>query len=234
MTGWIVLGCIFLFFLFIGSLRARITIAYGDELALSVKVLFLKIGILPAKEKKAGPHAMSAAKARKLREKAAKKEAKKREAAKAKKQRKAEKKALKEAQKATNPKKSMSEILDIVHMITEIVGIVIKRFFKHLRIEVARLRIKVATGDAATTAVAYGAVTQALNILLPLLESVRTLKLPDVTELDVTPDFCADAPEADIRITFSIRVWHVFHILFGALGKLLKNLFKMMFKKLSK
>lgn len=234
MTGWIVLGCILFFILFIGSLRARITIAYSDELSLSVRVLFLKIGILPSREKKAGPHSMSAAKAKKLREKAAKKEAKKREAAKLKQQKKAEKKAQKEAEKATKPKKSMSEILDMVHMITEIVGIVVRRFFKHLRIEVARLKIKVATGDAASTAIAYGALTQSLNILLPLLESVRTLKLPDVTELDVTPDFVAESPEADVKIVFSIRVWHIFHILFGALGKLLKNLFRMTFKKLSK
>ncbi|MBQ8330877.1 MAG: DUF2953 domain-containing protein [Clostridia bacterium] len=234
MTGWIVLGCILFFILFIGSLRARITIAYSDELSLSVRVLFLKIGILPSREKKAGPHSMSAAKAKKLREKAAKKEAKKREAAKLKQQKKAEKKAQKEAEKATKPKKSMSEILDMVHMITEIVGIVVKRFFKHLRIEVARLKIKVATGDAASTAIAYGALTQSLNILLPLLESVRTLKLPDVTELDVTPDFVAESPEADVKIVFSIRVWHIFHILFGALRKLLKNLFRMTFKKLSK
>ena len=49
MTGWIVLGCILFFILFIGSLRARITIAYSDELSLSVRVLFLKIGILPSR-----------------------------------------------------------------------------------------------------------------------------------------------------------------------------------------
>ncbi len=225
MTAIYVIGIILLCIAGIGALRARVTIAYSEDLSLTLRVLFFKIRILPAKEKKAGPHSMSASKAKKIREKAAKKEAKKRKAA-AEKQRKKEEK---KAQKTDKPKKSMGEILDIVKLITDIVKVFVGRFFKHLRIDVARLKIKVATGDAATTAIAYGALTQALNLLLPLLESVKTLDLPKSKELDVQADFTAEAPEVDIEISFSLRVWHLFHMIFGATGKAIKFVFKKLF-----
>ena len=173
MTGlWVFLG-ILLFFVFLLSLKATVTICYADEVKLYVKVLFLKISILP-KKKKYWKSSMSAKKAKKIREGRKKKAEKDRIA----KKEKAIKKEQKKLEKAKKPKKSMSEILDLVQLICHLVSAVIRRFFHHLRIDVARLRVKVATGDAATTAIAYGAITQSINVLFPLLESVNTLSLP--------------------------------------------------------
>ena len=50
MTALYIIGGILLFFIFIGSLKAKITIAYSDDLCLSVRVLFLNIKILPKYE----------------------------------------------------------------------------------------------------------------------------------------------------------------------------------------
>ena len=149
MTALIVLGCILLFFLFLLSLKVKITIGYRDEVTLSVRVLCFKIGILPKKEASA-PHSMSARKAEKLRRKAEKKAAKKKEA----KRLKAEHKLQKKQAAAEQPKKSLSDILDIISMVRKIAAEVIRRFFGHLRIDVARLKVVVATGDAASTALA--------------------------------------------------------------------------------
>ena len=102
---------------------------------------------------------------------------------------------------------------------------VIRRFFRHLRIDVARLRVKVATGDAATTAIAYGAVTQSINVLFPLLESIDTLSLPQNADLSVEADFLSDSPELDVMFSFSLRVWHLFSVAFSALGAFLKHQF---------
>ena len=77
MPALAVLGIIVLFFAFILTLKATVTIAYCGEVSLFVKVLFLKIKILPAKKKKY-PKSMSAKKARKIKEKQKKKDAKKR------------------------------------------------------------------------------------------------------------------------------------------------------------
>ena len=221
MTAWIIIGAIILFFVCLLSLRAKITICYNNELALFVRVLCVKIRILPKKAKK-GPHSMSATKAKKIRQKAAKKAEKKRIA----KQEKAEKKAQKKAEKKNAPKKSVGEILDMIDLIRGLLAVIIGRFFKHLRIDVARLRIKVATPDAATTAIAYGAVTQSINLLFPLLEKVKNFSLPDTADLDVQADFLSEAPQADIILSFSIRVWHVLDIAIGALKRFLKHKFK--------
>lgn len=218
MTALIIIGAILLFFVFLLSLKATITIAYADELTLSVRVLCIKIRILPKKEKR-GPRSMSRRSAERIREKARKKAQKKREAAKAKAEAKRQKK---EAAKG-KPKKSMSEILDIVSVIREIAAEVIRRFFKHLRIDVARVKIKVATGDAATTAVAYGAACTALNVLLPVLSEVKNFSLPRERDFSVEPDFLGETPELDVKLLFSLRVWHLFSVAFGALKKFLAH-----------
>ena len=224
MTALIIIGCILLFFVFLLSLRATVTVSYGEELGLSVKVLFLRIRILPKKEKKKGPRSMSAKKAAKIRKKRSEKQEKKAAAAKQKKQEK-------EAKKATKKKKSMSEILDLLRLITTLLGVVVKKFFGHLRIDLARLKLTVATGDAATTAVAYGAVTGILSTLLPLIQSVKHVSLPREQDLDVGIDYLAEAPSFDLELSVSLRVWHVFDVAFGALFTFIKHKLKSDAKK---
>ena len=216
---WIFLGIV-LFFTLLLSLKATVTICYSNEVALYVKVLFVKIPILP-KKKKYWKASMSARKAKKIRE-ARKKKAEKEKIAK---REKAAKKEQKKKEKATKPKKSMAEILDLVQLVCHLVTAVIRRFFHHLRIDVARLRVKVATKDAATTAIAYGAVTQSINVLFPLLESIDTLSLPENADLSVEADFLSDTPELDVMFSFSLRVWHLFSVAFSALGAFLKHQF---------
>lgn len=218
MTAWIILGAILLFFVFLLSLKATITVGYSDEVTLSIRVLFVKIKLLPKKTKK-GPHSMSAKKAEKLRKKAAKAAAKKKEA----KRLKAEHKLQKKEAEKDKPKKSMSEILDMISLIRELVAVVIRRFFGHLRIRVTRLKLVVATPDAATTAIAYGAACTAINLLLPTLSEVKNFKLPAEDEFGVVCDFTADTPSFDVKLSFSLRVWHLFHVAFGALGRFISR-----------
>ena len=65
MTGFIIFACIVLFFAFILSLKATVSVEYNGELALFVRVLFIKIKVIPKKEKKR-PRSMSAKKAQKI------------------------------------------------------------------------------------------------------------------------------------------------------------------------
>lgn len=227
MVALYIIGGILLFFLFILSLKATITVAYHDEVALTVRVLFIKLRILPKKENKTGPHSMSPRKAEKLKAKLRQKQQKKADA----KQKKAEKKAAaKEAPKQDKPKKSLSDILDIIDLVRKLLAKVVKTFFGHLRINIARLKIRVATGDAATTAIAYGAITQAVNLLFPILESVKNFSLPKTRDIDVVADFANEEMEVDIEISFALRVWHLFHVAFGALFVAIKHFVKKMFR----
>ena len=219
MTALIIIGGIILFFALLLSLSLKITVAYRDELSLVFKVLFIRIRILPKKDKRRGPHSMSKRRAAKIKQRLEKKAAKKR----AKKEAKKKEKAILAEGGAKKEKRSVSEILDIISMVKEIVGTVIKKFFGHLKIDAARIKIKVATGDAASTAIAYGAVSQSVNLLLPVLEDVKNFKLPRESQFDISADFLSDKPEIDIKLTFSVRLWHIFDIAFAALGKFIKR-----------
>ena len=86
-------------------------------------------------------------------------------------------------------------------------------------------------GDPATTAVAYGAVSQAVSYLLALLQNNKNVRGLKKADLDIECDFLSDSIAADIELSFSMRVWHVFHIAFAALGSLIKKKVKSMAKK---
>lgn len=231
MTALTVIGCILLFLIFLLSVKATVTVIYNEELTLFVRVLFVKIKILPKSNKKRGPHSMSTGKAEKIRRKLKKKSEKKKLKAKEKKRRKQEKK---ENVKPSENKKSLSEIIEIIRMITDVVKTALKVFFGHIRIKVARLHVNVATGDAATTAIAYGAVSQAVFYLFDVLELPKNVSKPDVRDFSVNADYLSDKITADIKISFSVRLWHVLHTAFAALGKALKHLLKIKAKQENK
>lgn len=226
-----IIGGIVLFFALLLSLKATVTVAYREEVSLFIRVLFVKIRILPKKEGRKGPFRMSAKKAQKIKEKIRAKNQKKAEA----KRKKAEKKAAKKEQpKEEKKKKSLSDILDIISLVQGLLSKIIKTFFGHLRIDVARLKIRVATGDAATTAIAYGAITQAVNLFFPLLESVKNFSLPKTRDIDVVADFAGESMEADVEFSFSLRVWHLFHVAFAALFKAIGHFIKKAFRNQKK
>lgn len=230
MVALAVIGAILLFFVFLLSLKGTLTIVYSGELELSLRVLFVNIKLYPAKKKKY-PRSMSKKKAQKRLQKLKKKEDKKREKKKLKKQKKEQEKQAQREGTSEKKKKTPSEILDIIALVAKLLKKVIKKFFGHLRIKLARIRIKVATDDAATTAIAYGAICQGVNVIFPLIDEIKTVKTPQNKDIDVSADFCSDESEIDIKISFSLRVWHLFHVAFAALGEFIKYLFKTFAKK---
>lgn len=225
MPALIVIGAILLFFIFLLSLKATVTVAYSGEAELFVRVLFVKIRILPKKEKKY-PHSMSARKAQRLKKKRLKKLRKKLEKKRGKQEEKEQKKRDVASGKAESKKKTPREILDIISLVCSLVTKVVKTFFKHLRIKLVRINLKIATDDAATTAVTYGAVSQTLNILFNLLDGVKTVKLPKTEEINVYPDFCSEDTEIDLKFEFSLRVWHLLHVAAVALARVIKYFFE--------
>ncbi len=222
MTALIVFACILLFLFILLSLKATVCIAYNGEVKLYVRVLFVKINILP-KKKKSGPHSMSTKKAEKIKKRLKKKAQKKKQKALEKKKKKQEKKELKEQ---SGEKKSMGEILDTIKTVTDIAKTVLKTFFGHLKIKVARLHINIATGDAATTAIAYGAVSESVFYLCQILKPLDGVSLPKAKDFSVNADYLSESSTIDIKIAFSIRVWHVLHVGAAALVKFIKHTVK--------
>ena len=73
MTGWIIFGCIVLFFVFLFTVHAYVTMEMAEEMALTVRILGIPIKILPKKPTTYNPKHYTLKKIRKRDAKAAKK-----------------------------------------------------------------------------------------------------------------------------------------------------------------
>ena len=173
------------------SLKITLRITYKDAFKISLKVLFFKKRLYPSKKKeKKYPHSMSKRKAQKIKESLQKK-----------------KKPKKEKKKKKEKELEKPDLVSMVSIITSFIKHFIKLFTGSVRIKLSRMHLTVASEDAATTAVTYGAVSQSVNILFPLINSIKNVKkLPSGKNLSVRADFLSDTPSADVDIILYVRV----------------------------
>lgn len=223
MTALIIICAIFLFLLLIMLLRIKITICmYGEDSVVKLKILGITWLRLPKKEKRKKIRLRDYSYSAILKKK--KKEQKRFE----KEKRKAEKEFLKKAKKEDD--KSNVEELSLgekISLIASVVKVLLKKIFKYLRVDVTLIDITVATDDAAKTAIAYSAVSQAVALLLDLLDSIKNVRKNRKTYISVKPDFVSEKSHADIDIGFSIKVWQ---ILSAGLAVLIEYIKKMQTK----
>lgn len=204
-TPLIVIGAILLFFALLLLLRIRISIILRDEVVLSLSILCFRVRLFPRKKKKIKWRRYSPKRAARI---AAKKE------------KKAARKAAKKAKKATakhiatteRPQEKMTLAEKLV-LVRALAATLFRKTGKHLKLRAARLHIRVATGDAASTAILYGAVSGVLASLLALLSRITALRARE-PQVAVIADYLSEKPSADVKLIFSIRVW-------GALATLL-------------
>ena len=236
MTALIVIGIILLIFIGIGAIRATVYIDYRDEVALSVSVLGIKLGILPKKEKTVNIKKYSAKKFRKMLKKkqldeekklAKKKKKDEQKSAKklAKKQAQEEKKKREKEPPLEHPKKKRS-LGENLSLVGDILATFFSRFGHHFRIKTARLNITVATDDAAKTAILYGVAVQGVEYILALLDKLTNVDYKKNSEVNVGVDYLSETMSVDVSIAFAIRVWHLFDIIFRVAFRAIKNLVK--------
>ena len=230
MTFWIIILSILAFFYLISLIRFKFIIEYNDELRMDLRIMhFIRIPITPKKEKKIKLSHYSpkniAKQEKKQLEKSIKKEQKKIE----KKQKKQEKKQRKkEHPEEFKPKRSLSENISLI---TDVLRVFLKRFFKHFRIDFSRIHISLVGEDAAQTAILYGVVSQSVSYLLKIMKSIKTVSPPDLSDVSVTPDWVGERTRVDIKIAFSMRVGNVFDILGHVIRRAVVHLFQDMKKK---
>ena len=94
---------------------------------------------------------------------------------------------------------------DELRLVRALLQTVVRRRKKWLRLHAARLHVRVATGDAATTAVLYGVVCQSLSYLLALLDGIARVKARE-PEVSVIADFEGERPSLDVKIVLALRV----------------------------
>ena len=227
MTGWIIFGCIVLFFVFLFTVHAYITMEMAEEMALTVRILGIPIKILPKKPKTYNPKHYTLKKIRKRDAKAAQQAAKKAENKKKKKaekeQKKAEKKAelakmtpeerraLKEKKKAGKP-----ALTDLIPLICRVVGLFFSRFFGKLHIKVAKLHVRVGASDAMQAAVIYGVANQAVQYLVEFLRRISHVDGLKKADIRIEPDFLSDKIEFEFNMTFRVSLGNVLGAVFKA------------------
>ena len=190
----IVLCAVLLFIAFLLSLRVRLTVRAGEAVTLDLRILFVRIRLYP-KKKRIRARDYSPRHLKRAEKKAAKRALKKK------------KKLLKKQKLHAAQKDGVKLTLrDKLALLRAICAVLIRRTNKHLHLHAARLHVRVATGDPATTAIAYGAISQSVAYLLAGLDRITHLHAapPDV---GVTADFLAERSEIRADVTFSIRVW---------------------------
>ena len=196
----ILLSILILIFLLL-LIKIKLNIILDGELKIYLKVLFLKIRLFPSKKKQ-------------------KKKKPKDKEEKPKKEKKPKEKVAEDGEEKPKP-----SIFDYIKIICDVVKLFFKKFAKHFHIKLAKIHVRVATGDAASTAILYGAISQSLAYLIATLNAVTRLDGLKRADILIYPDYLSDKFEAKINITFGLR-------LIGVVDAGLRSLFR--FLKLQK
>ena len=174
--------------------RATINIVYEDQLKIYLKVLFLKFRLYPERKKKFNIRAYEKKQKKELNPLNIK---------------------LIDSSKAN----AKTDIVDNIKTISSILSVLFKTFTKHLHVKLAKIHIKIATPDAAQTAILYGAASASLAYVVELLDSYTKLHTIKERSIYIEPDFLSEKSEIKINISLSLSV-------FGALVTIINTVIK--------
>lgn len=214
MPVWfIVLLALVAFFVLLFLLRVRVVLIADDtKVRLSLHVLCFTFPLYPGK--RVDPRKYSPERVKKREAKKAKKAAKK-----AAKQKKPAAPTAKKAPRASEAPMTLTEKLTLVR---KLLVALLRATGKHLYLRTARLHIRVATGDAATTAIAYGAVSGGVALILTVLGKFTVLHTAP-SDVAVMADYLGEKSKIDARVVFSMRVGGAICVLFSVAFAFLKT-----------
>ena len=226
MIALIIIICIVAIIAFLLSIKVTLKIRYDKKFDIYLKVLFVRVkSYTETEEKKHYRHSMSKRKAKKI------KESLQNDSEKATDKNKNNKKKNK---KLETPKKDdQPDIVSILSIMLSFVKNFISLFARGIRLKASKIKITVASEDAAQTALTYAAVTQSINVLFPLLDELKGVKkLPKGKELSVKADFLSEEPTYDIDIELYSRIYRIIGALCRSAFRAFKKAVKDEMKKL--
>lgn len=208
MIGWIIAGCILLFFLFILFVHVYIHIEVSDEFRMSIRVLGIPLFVQP-KEPKIKPRMYTLKKIRKRDAEAAKREEEKRKAKAARDpeeeaRKKAEKKARKAQKKAYRPALS-----DQISLICDVLKLFCSKFFGKMHIRFAKVHVRIGAKDAMQAAVVYGVANQSVQYLVKFLQKICHVDGLKKADFLIEPDFLSESIEFECKLSIRLTLGHV-------------------------
>ena len=105
-------------------------------------------------------------------------------------------------------KKSISEKIDVIKDIVDLIKAVFGELLKYARLKVCYLDLKVATDDAAKPALTYGAVSSAVYTAIEFLDSFVNVK-KSYKKINIYPDFSETSAKVNLKIIISIKSIHL-------------------------
>ncbi len=202
MTALIIIGAILLLIVFLLTRFAGIIIRYDEDMSVTATYGFLRFDLSKKK----------AAKAPK------KKKAKK-------KKKKAEEETPQEVDKEAAKKKKKENRAAIFDLVREVKKI-LPKFVNKIHFRSAKLHVKVATGDAASTALACGGAKAGASILFELIDNFAVLERGSSRNVAIEPDFTSDEMKYDVDVRFRLRVIWAIHYGLKVLVKFIKSKIK--------
>ncbi len=205
MTALCIILGIVAFILFLLFVPIRLKISYDQDIKLKLSVLFVSFLLFPRPKKVRLRHY-------------SKKSMLKR-------QKKAEKKAKKEAakRKKTPPppptpkkKKTIKDHLRMVKLIVLILKKVQKRARGTFKLRISHFYALLATGDAASTALLYGGVSQSCAYILALSKGFIKTSYK-AKNICIIPDYCGNETKFFIRLSLRTDIFHLLMLAFSAL-----------------
>ena len=104
--------------------------------------------------------------------------------------------------------RGIPETIESISSVIDLIKSVFGEFIRYARLKVCYVDIKIATDDAAHTALVYGGASSAIYLALEFLETVVTLK-KNYKKILVYPDFASNKTEAKFKIVLRIKPIHV-------------------------
>ena len=214
---YIILGII-AFFVVLLSIKIAVTVHYEDDVAVSVKWLFIKINILPKKEKK--PKKEKPKKEKKPKEEKPKEES---EVVKEPKKKKGDNMFVR-----FYKNRGVSGVVQLLKDAAAALGGMFGRIGRAFLFEELYVSLDVGGGDSADTAIKYGKVCSAAFPAMGLIVNKARVKKYNI---EITPDFIYGKTAARLHTKISLRPIRlinavfvlVFELLFKVVFKLLKH-----------
>ncbi len=182
---YIILGIVLLICLVL-SLKIKLHIIYEDELLVYLKILFIKIKLIPDTNKKFDIGKLTH---RKKTSSTA---------------------VISDIKKAAPTSPST---LDKLNSVRDILSIIFKSFHRNITVKVTKIHIKVATPDAAQTAILYGAVSTVVACILDLIDDITKLKPLKESSTLVEPDFLSEKTDIKLNILLYVSVFNTIKVL---------------------
>lgn len=199
MTFLYVLLAVLLSFFLLLSIRIRVVLLCNDTVRADLRILFFRFRLHPKKKKV------------RIKNYSYRRYQKRLEAARAKKEKKAKAGLERNAVKKKTPKPKIPLRQNIAYF-SELFDGIYGRFLRYFRIDIARLRIHVATGDAAKTAILTGVVCQSVVFICEILDRHTNFHPRYRANISVLPDYLSEESRVDGKFVFSLRIGRILEL----------------------